>query len=50
MMPKVPLEDRAFLRDHKQVFRGASNRSQWMTQSALRKAVRSGESQSLVGC
>jgi hypothetical protein len=42
-MARIPLEDRAFLRNNKQVFFGASNRSRWMTVKKLRKAVRAGK-------
>jgi hypothetical protein len=41
-MSKIPLEDREFLRNNKQVFR-EGKRSQWMTLKALRKAVRAGK-------
>jgi hypothetical protein len=43
-MANIPSpEDQAWLRNHKQVFRGASDRSQWMTMQALRKAVLAGK-------
>ena len=42
-MTAVPKKDRAWLRANKQVFRGASGRSVWMTTTALRKAVRAGK-------
>jgi hypothetical protein len=41
-MTAIPKEDRAFLRDHRQVFRG-TRRSHWMTMQALRKAVLAGK-------
>jgi hypothetical protein len=42
-MTAIPKEDRAWLRDHKQVFRGTGCDGHWMTAAALRKAVIAGK-------
>jgi hypothetical protein len=41
-MTATPEEDRAFLLSHKEVFRGASDSSEWMTRRDLRREVMRG--------